>query len=86
MGRQYCFGGTFQRIIGFLDTIRGFAIGRREKGDPDEPSIAGSLSYRQHIAYDPFGHTYRYLELGVRNSGSGGAKGREVRFYRVPRS
>jgi hypothetical protein len=53
MDRQYCFGGTFQRIIGLLDTIRGFAIGfLSEKSDADVCSITVTLTYRQHRAYD----------------------------------
>jgi hypothetical protein len=53
MDRQYCFGGTFQRIIGFLDTIRGFAIRfLSEKSDADVCPIAGTLIYRKYRAYD----------------------------------
>jgi len=56
MDRQYYFGGTFQRIIGTLDTIRGFAIGfLNEENDADLCSIAVTLSYRKYRAYYQFG-------------------------------
>jgi hypothetical protein len=53
MDRQYCFGETFQRIIGFLDTIRGIAIRFLiEKSDADVCPIAVTLIYRKYRAYD----------------------------------
>ena len=51
MGRQYCFLGTFQQTIGFLDTLRGRTIGfLSEKGDADVYAIAVTVIYRQEMA------------------------------------
>jgi hypothetical protein len=53
MDRQYCFGETFQRTIGVLDTMRGFAIGfLSEKSDADVRSITVTLNYRKYRTYD----------------------------------
>jgi hypothetical protein len=55
MDRQYCFSGTFLRIIGILDTLRVCAIiFPSKKGDADVCSIGVSLSYRKYMASDHF--------------------------------
>ncbi len=51
MGRQYCFLGTFQQTIGFLDTHRGRTIGfLSEKGDADVCSIVVTLQKIQGLS------------------------------------
>jgi hypothetical protein len=55
MGRQYCFLGTFQQTIGFLDTRRGRTIAfLSEKGDTEVCSIVVTLIYRKYRAYRHF--------------------------------
>ncbi len=52
MARQYCFRRTFQRIIGFLDTLRELRPSVSLKMEPDACTIAFGLTYRTDRTYD----------------------------------